>query len=74
MKECQIYFIITLCLSFYTFINCGIHQRKLLEKLFSNYDPSERPVENESGNLNISIGICIQQIVELVKIVSNYVL
>ena len=45
----------------------GIHQRKLLDKLFSNYDPTERPVENDMDYLNISIGIAIQQIVELVS-------
>lgn len=58
---------LALCLSINTFINCGIHQRKLLEKLFSSYDPAERPVEIEADNLNVEIGICIQQIVELVK-------
>lgn len=65
MKSCQIYFLLVIFLSINLFVHAGLHQRKLLQKLFSSYDPTERPVENDNENLNISIGIAIQQIVEL---------
>ena len=44
----------------------GVIQKKLLSKLFDNYDTAERPVQNENENLLVSIGLCIQQIVEIV--------
>lgn len=65
MKLCNLYIVIIFILISIKLTRAGIHQRKLLEKLFSNYDPTERPVENDNENLNISIGIAIQQIVEL---------
>ncbi len=45
-----------------------------MSKLFSNYDPTERPVEFDNENLNVSVGISIQQIVELVKYLFIYFL
>jgi len=46
----------------------GEHQRKLLEKLFTNYEPLERPVEDDQSSLNVSVGLALQQIVDVVSI------
>jgi hypothetical protein len=35
----------------------GEHQKKLLEKLFTNYEPLERPVEDDQTSLNVSVKI-----------------
>jgi hypothetical protein len=40
----------------------------LLKKLFDNYDPAERPVVNEEENLDVFVGLSIQQIVDIVII------
>ncbi len=45
----------------------GKHQKRLLRKLFENYNPLERPVEDESQTLNVSLGLALQQIVEVVS-------
>ena len=37
----------------------------LLKKLFENYDPTERPVQDDSKNMLVSVGLSIQQIVEI---------
>jgi hypothetical protein len=37
----------------------------LLKKLFENYDPLERPVENENETLAVSLGLYVQQIVDI---------
>ncbi len=46
----------------------GEHQKKLLEKLFTNYEPLERPVEDDQSSLNVSVGLALQQIVDVVSI------
>ena len=46
----------------------GKHQKRLIEKLFKNYDPTERPVANDSENLLVLVGLSIQQIVDIVTI------
>ncbi|CAF0709115.1 unnamed protein product [Brachionus calyciflorus] len=43
----------------------GEYQRKLLDKLFKNYDPNERPVLDDIDTLNVSVGLAIQQIVDV---------
>jgi hypothetical protein len=43
----------------------GIHQKRLLETLFKNYNPLERPVQDEMQQLNVSIGMSLQQIVDV---------
>ena len=43
----------------------GQHQKRLLDKLFKNYDASERPVFDESQPLNVSVGMSLQQIVDV---------
>ena len=43
-----------------------MHQKMLLKKLFDSYDPTERPVADDNKNLLVSVGLSIQQIVEIV--------
>lgn len=50
-----------------TTTKAGIHQKRLLEKLFSNYDPLERPVANDNDTLIVLVGLAIQQIVDVVR-------
>ena len=47
------------------FFKAGVYQKKLLKKLFSTYDTTERPVTHEHDNLDVSIGLSIQQIVDI---------
>jgi len=47
------------------FVKAGVYQKKLLKKLFSTYDTTERPVPHEHDNLDVSIGLAIQQIVDI---------
>jgi hypothetical protein len=50
-------------LIFYYQINiadAGKNERRLLQKLFKDYDPSERPIENETQSLDVSVGMAIQ--------------
>ena len=52
---------------FFLNASAGIHQKRLLRKLFSNYDPNERPVLNDEQVLTVMVGLSIQQIVDLVS-------
>ena len=47
----------------------GVEQKRLLAELFQNYNPLERPTLNDSQSLKVDLGISIQQIVEVVRIV-----
>jgi len=47
------------------YVECGVFQRQLLNKLFSNYNPSEVPVVKDGEVLNVSISLSLQQIVDL---------
>lgn len=47
------------------FFKAGSYQKKLLDKLFKNYDPLERPVFDDTKTMNVSIGLAIQQIVDV---------
>jgi hypothetical protein len=49
------------------FFIAGLSQRKLLENLFRDYDPLERPVKNENDYVNITIGLALQQILDVVN-------
>ena len=48
-------------------INAGAHERALLNKLLSNYNTLERPVENETEPLQVKFGITLQQIIDVVS-------
>ena len=48
-------------------VKAGIHQKRLLENLFKNYDAFERPVEHEDDTVNVSMTLSVQQIVDVVS-------
>jgi hypothetical protein len=54
-----------------SFLKGGFHQKRLLEKLFRKYNPIERPVERDTESLNVTIGLALQQIVDVVSIFLN---
>ena len=43
------------------YVECGVFQRQLLNKLFSNYNPSEVPVVKDGEVLNVSISFEINK-------------
>lgn len=45
----------------------GWHENRLLNKLLDNYNPLERPVANESDALNVTFGLTLQQIIDVVS-------
>jgi hypothetical protein len=47
----------------------GFYQRRLLKHLLveGQYDPLERPVQNESQTLPVSINLALQQIIDFVS-------
>ncbi len=47
----------------------GVHQRRLLKYLFEDnkYDPTERPVLNDSSTLAVSMSLALQQIIDFVS-------
>ena len=48
-------------------ILAGIRQKRLLTGLFKNYNPLERPVENDNESLLVNVGLSLQQIVDIVN-------
>ena len=50
-------------------IKAGAPQKRLLTNLFKNYNPLERPVENDADSLDVLVGLSIQQIVDIVNFV-----
>lgn len=47
------------------FVSAGKHQKRLINKLFENYDAMERPVIEETSQVEVQVGLAIQQIVEI---------
>ena len=45
----------------------GYHERRLLEDLMGNYNKLERPVYNESDAVNLTFGLTLQQIIDVVS-------
>ena len=54
------------------YVEGGMHQKKLIRKIFNNYDASERPVANENKNMDVNVGLSIQQIVDIVLSLFKY--
>ena len=48
------------------FIVASIHQRRLLERLFKEHNPVERPVRNENETLLVTVSLSLQQIIDVV--------
>jgi len=46
----------------------GKFERQLLDDLLIDYNPLERPVSNESDPLEVTFGISLQQIIDVVRI------
>ena len=52
---------------FLKFTFSDTHEFELYKKLEENYDPLERPVQNASNSVAVSLGLDLQQIVDLVS-------
>ncbi len=48
---------------------CGKYEKKLLRHLMKDYDNMERPVEDEADPLNLTFGVTLQQIIDVVNII-----
>ncbi|KPM02705.1 neuronal acetylcholine receptor subunit alpha-7-like protein, partial [Sarcoptes scabiei] len=46
-------------------VSAGLNERHLINHLLADYNPLERPVENENDTLNVILGISLQQIIEV---------
>lgn len=45
----------------------GTHEKRLLHHLLDNYNVLERPVANESDPLQLSFGLTLMQIIDVVR-------
>ncbi|CAF0745794.1 unnamed protein product, partial [Didymodactylos carnosus] len=54
-------------------VEAGEDQRRLLKFLFDNYNELERPVQNDSDTLTVKMNLALQQIIDLVKCVQNWI-
>nr|XP_029720581.1 uncharacterized protein LOC115262322 [Aedes albopictus] len=50
-------------------VNAGYHEKRLLHNLLDNYNVLERPVVNESDPLQLSFGLTLMQIIDVVSFV-----
>lgn len=48
--------------------HAGSHEKRLLHHLLDNYNVLERPVANESDPLQLSFGLTLMQIIDVVSI------
>ena len=48
-------------------MQCGPHERRLINDLMAMYQNLERPVFNESEALNLKFGLTLQQIIDVVS-------
>ena len=46
----------------------GPHEKRLLHSLLDHYNVLERPVANESDPLQLSFGLTLMQIIDVVRI------
>lgn len=46
----------------------GMYEGRLLNQLLDKYNPLERPVADESDPLNVTFGLTLQQIIDVVSI------
>ena len=58
--------------SYFSFLEtiCGKYEKKLLRHLMADYDSMERPVEDEGEPLMLTFGVTLQQIIDVVSVVS----
>lgn len=50
--------------------HAGPHEKRLLHQLLDNYNVLERPVVNESDPLQLSFGLTLMQIIDVVWFIS----
>ena len=50
---------------------CGKYEKKLLRHLMADYDDMERPVEDESDPLQLVFGVTLQQIIDVVILLTD---
>lgn len=50
----------------------GYHEKRLLHDLLDTYNTLERPVVNESDPLQLSFGLTLMQIIDVVSLVTNF--
>lgn len=55
-------------LLFFQVTHAGSHEKRLLHHLLDNYNVLERPVVNESDPLQLSFGLTLMQIIDVVSI------
>uniref|UniRef100_A0A182P286 Neurotransmitter-gated ion-channel ligand-binding domain-containing protein n=1 Tax=Anopheles epiroticus TaxID=199890 RepID=A0A182P286_9DIPT len=53
-------------------IDAGYHEKRLLHNLLDNYNVLERPVVNESDPLQLSFGLTLMQIIDVVPNVVSH--
>lgn len=56
----------------FTDILAGAHEKRLLHHLLDTYNVLERPVVNESDPLQLSFGLTLMQIIDVVNIFFSY--
>lgn len=71
-KNRQMTNFLSLCL-FFVFVACmaGYHEKRLLHDLLDSYNTLERPVVNESDPLQLSFGLTLMQIIDVVSMPSK---
>lgn len=52
---------------FFTACNAGYNEKRLLHDLLDSYNTLERPVVNESDPLQLSFGLTLMQIIDVVS-------
>ena len=63
-------FLLSFCYIPFTDSLQGYHEKRLLNNLLNNYNLLERPVANESDPLEVRFGLTLQQIIDVVCILS----
>lgn len=53
--------------SLFAACSAGPHEKRLLHALLDNYNSLERPVVNESDPLQLSFGLTLMQIIDVVS-------
>ena len=59
--------ILIICYLYISGVQCGPHERRLINDLMDRYQNLERPVFNESEALNLKFGLTLQQIIDVVS-------
>lgn len=62
-------FVYSFVLYFCSFVKSDVIERRLIDELFSTYDPLARPVLNVTQPVVVTLGVILQQIVDVVSLV-----